>query len=95
MMQSASEVSGQFRTTRLRAGYEAGEVDAFVETVEEALRSLAPRITSEDVAWQRFRTVVLRPGYDRDDVDDYLTEAEHRLGELERWGWGAWPSHPA
>jgi DivIVA domain-containing protein len=94
-MESLSAVTADFRTTRVRAGYDAGEVDAFIETVEEALRSLVPRITSEEVARQRFRTAVLKPGYHKDDVDVYLTEAEHRLGELERWGWGAWPGHRA
>ena len=94
-MDSPAAVTAHFRTTRLRAGYDAGEVDAFVEAVEEALRSVVPHVSSADVAWRRFRTVVLKPGYHRDDVDDYLTEAEHRLGELERWGWGAWPGHSA
>ena len=71
----------RFRQTRFRTGYAAREVDAFVEAVEDALRSPTPRLDASDVAWQRFTPVTLRSGYRMDDVDDYLTEAEHRLIE--------------
>ena len=68
-----------FRPTRLRAGYAVDEVDAFVEAVEDALRSPMPRLDAADVAWQRFTPVMMKSGYRMDDVDDYLTEAEHLL----------------
>ena len=71
----------RFRQTRFRAGYAVDEVDAFVEVVEDALRSPTPRLGASDVAWQRFTPVVMKSGYRMDDVDDYLTEAEHRLSE--------------
>jgi len=71
----------RFRHTRFRTGYAVEEVDAFVEAVEDALRSPVPRLDASDVAWQRFTSVIVRPGYRRDDVDDYLTDAEHRLSE--------------
>jgi DivIVA domain-containing protein len=84
-MNAGSAVTTGFRSTRLRAGYDANEVDAFIEVVEDALRSPTPSISAADVAWQRFRSVLLKTGYRRDDVDHYLTEAEHLLGERERW----------
>jgi DivIVA domain-containing protein len=75
-----------FRHTRWRSGYDPGQVDEFVETVEDALRSPTPLLTSAEVARQRFTPVLLKPGYDMDDVDDYLADAEHRLTARERLG---------
>lgn len=72
-----------FRRTRLRPGYRPDEVNAFVESAEDALRSPSPVMTGSDVAWQRFTPVVLRSGYHKDDVDHYLTEVEHLLYERE------------
>jgi DivIVA domain-containing protein len=71
----------RFRLTRFRTGYAVSEVDAFVEAVEDALRSPTPRLDASDVAWQRFTPVMMKSGYRMDDVDDYLTEAEHLLSE--------------
>ena len=80
-MSTSASTDVRLRPTRLRTGYAADEVDAFIEAVEDALRSPTPRLGASDVAWQRFTPVMLRSGYRRDDVDDYLTEAEHLLSE--------------
>lgn len=82
-MRSDTAVTTDFRRTRLRPGYRPDEVKAFVESVEDALRSPTPRMSGADVAWQRFTPVLLRSGFHKDDVDLYLTEAEHRLYERE------------
>jgi DivIVA domain-containing protein len=73
-----------FRHTRWRVGYHPPEVDAFVETVEEALRSPAPQLDAFDVFWREFTTVRLKPGYHMDDVDGYLERAEKALEQRER-----------
>jgi DivIVA domain-containing protein len=83
----------QFRTTRLRPGYSREEVDEFIDSIEGALRSWTPQVSSGEVAWRRFSTVMMWPGYRRDDVDDYLTEAEHRLEERERGQLPVRPPH--
>jgi DivIVA domain-containing protein len=67
----------------LRPGYRPDEVNAFVESVEDALRSPTPLMTASEVAWHRFTPVGLKSGYHMDDVDHYLTEAEHLLHERE------------
>ena len=83
-MSTEAGTISQFRETRLRPGYRRVEVDEFIESVEDALRSWTPQVSSGKVAWHRFTSVLLRPGYNMHDVDDYLTDAEHRLEERER-----------
>lgn len=83
-MSTFSAMTTQFRPTLWRCGYDPDQVDAFVETVEDALRSPTPQVSASAVAWQRFTPVLLKPGYRMDDVDHYLEDAEHRLGERER-----------
>ena len=73
----------RFRHTRIRTGYAPDEVDAFVETVEDALRSPTPLLGAGDVASCQFTPVVLKTGYHMGDVDDYLSEAEHLLSARE------------
>jgi DivIVA domain-containing protein len=92
-MITETETISQFRETRLRPGYSREEVDEFIESVEDALRSWTPQVSSGEVAWQRFTPVMLKPGYNMNDVDDYLTEAEHRLEERERFQLPARPPH--
>jgi DivIVA domain-containing protein len=77
-----------FRQTRWRAGYDPTEVNAFVQTVEDALQSPTPQLDAFDVYWREFTTVRLRPGYHMDDVDSYLERAEQALGHRERRGHG-------
>lgn len=84
-MSTEAGTISQFRETHLRPGYSRAEVDEFIESVEDALRSWTPQVSSGEVAWHRFTPVMLRPGYNMDDVDDYLTEAENRLEERERF----------
>ena len=92
-MSTEAGTISQFRATRLRPGYSREEVDEFIESVEDALRSWAPQVSSGDVAWHRFTPVMLRPGYNMDDVDDFLTEAEHSLEERERFQLPVRPPH--
>jgi DivIVA domain-containing protein len=92
-MSTAAGTMSQFRATRVRPGYSREEVDEFIESVEDALRSWTPQVSSGEVAWQRFTPVILRPGYNMHDVDEYLTEAEHRLEERERFQLPARPPH--
>jgi DivIVA domain-containing protein len=65
----------RFRQTRWRAGYKPDEVDGFVESVDDALRSPAPRVSATDVARSRFTPVLLMRGYHMGDVDEYLDQA--------------------
>jgi DivIVA domain-containing protein len=82
-MSAHATLSPQLRQTKWRAGYAADEVERFIESVEDALRSPTPLLSARDVAWHRFTPVLMKPGYDMDDVDRYLAEAEHRLGKRE------------
>jgi DivIVA domain-containing protein len=84
-MDADTATVSQFRPTRMRRGYSRAEVDEFIESVENALRSWTPPVSSGEVAWRRFTPVMLSPGYRMDDVDEYLTEAEHKLEERERF----------
>jgi DivIVA domain-containing protein len=70
----------KFSTTRLREGYDQGEVDAFLKEIRETFLGIRkPFLTSGDVRNKQFSATVLRPGYDRDEVDAYLNEVELRL----------------
>jgi DivIVA domain-containing protein len=82
-MSSHATLRPHFRATKWRAGYAADEVERFIDSVEDALRSPTPLLSARDVAWHRFTPVLMKPGYDMDDVDRYLAEAEHRLGARE------------
>ena len=77
----------RFRETWFRTGYEPHEVESFVKSVEDALRSSAPRLAAADVTWHEFRTVAFTSGYRMDDVDDYLQRASRVLKEREGEQW--------
>ncbi|MFC6001786.1 DivIVA domain-containing protein, partial [Streptomonospora nanhaiensis] len=68
----------QFRTVRLRPGYNEDDVDTLLDRVEATLAGLqggppADRpVTAEEVENARFRTTRLSPGYDEDEVDEFL-----------------------
>ena len=83
MMRTILGEEHPFRQTRWRSGYDPTEVDAFVETVEDALRSPASGLNAFDVLWQDFTTVRLKPGYHMDDVDGYLQRAKQVLKQRE------------
>lgn len=62
----------QFKTVRLREGYDMTEVDDFLDQLvgeARAARSLAPLCDQV-----RLTTVRGRPGYDMDEVDRFLEE---------------------
>jgi DivIVA domain-containing protein len=84
MMRTILREEHRFRQTHWRTGYDPTEVDAFVQTVEDALCSPAPDLKAFDVLWQDFTTVRLKPGYHRDDVDGYLERANQVLKQRER-----------
>ena len=73
-----------FRPTLVLAGYDADEVESFVDLVELALQSPQPQLSASDVAKQRFSVVVLKMGYRMEDVDGYLDAAERALWQRER-----------
>jgi DivIVA domain-containing protein len=75
-----------FRRTLFRPGYAVDEVDPFVEVVDDALRSVSPRLGARDVAGREFTQVMLKPGYRIEDVDDYLDQSERWLHQREREG---------
>jgi DivIVA domain-containing protein len=70
----------KFSTTRLRPGYDMGEVDAFLNAIRDTFLGLRePPLTPDEIRNQRFSTVRLRPGYDEQEVDAFLDQAEARL----------------
>jgi DivIVA domain-containing protein len=75
----------QFSTTRLRPGYDEGDVDKLLDAVRDTfLGTREPPLTPEDVRNAQFTTTRLKPGYDEEDVDKFLDEVELRLA--------AWPA---
>jgi DivIVA domain-containing protein len=67
-------------TTRLRAGYDEGEVDAFLNDIRDTFLGVArQRLTPADIRDKQFTTTRLRPGYDKEQVDSFLNEIEARL----------------
>lgn len=81
-----------FTTTKLREGYDMGEVDDAVDRVFSALAEPVPTMSAEDVTTLRFTPVRLREGYDMDKVDGWLDQA---AAELDRAAGGAAPGTPA
>ncbi|SDU76448.1 DivIVA domain-containing protein [Jiangella alkaliphila] len=71
----------EFRTTRMREGYDLDAVDDFVDVVIDALdgRSAARGITPEQIEAEEFKVVRMREGYVMDDVDDWLDAAASEL----------------
>ena len=72
--------SARFSLTRLRPGYDIGEVDALLEGIRDTFLGVRqPPLTADEVRDQKFSTTRLRPGYDEAEVDAFLDEAEARL----------------
>ena len=71
----------EFRTTRMREGYDLDAVDDFVDVVIDALdgRSSGRSITPEQIEAEEFKVVRMREGYVMDDVDDWLDAAASEL----------------
>jgi DivIVA domain-containing protein len=74
-----------FSVTRLRPGYEAEEVDSFLEAIGDTFLGVRqPPVTASDVRNKIFKTTRLRPGYDEEEVDAFLDQAERRLATRQR-----------
>ena len=72
--------SRDFSTTRLRPGYDIGEVDAFVEVIRQTFLGISePSLTADEIRDKQFSTTRLRPGYDEEEVDAFLDVVELRL----------------
>ncbi|WP_158542811.1 DivIVA domain-containing protein [Phytoactinopolyspora halophila] len=71
----------EFRTVRMREGYDLDAVDDFVDQVIEALdgRPGGRGITPERIEAEEFKVVRMREGYSMDDVDDWLDAAAAEL----------------
>jgi len=70
----------RFRPTRLREGYDMGEVDAFLDDLCTLLRSGEP--IAGLIGEVRFTPVRLREGYDMDDVDSLLQHVASSVGSV-------------
>jgi DivIVA domain-containing protein len=74
-----------FSVTRLRPGYDPGQVDAFLEAVSDTFLGVRePPLTASEVRDKQFTTTRLRPGYDEEEVDAFLDETEWRLATRQR-----------
>lgn len=71
----------EFRTTRMREGYDLDAVDDFVDVVIDALegRPAGRSVTPEQIEAEEFKVVRMREGYVMDDVDDWLDAAAAEL----------------
>jgi hypothetical protein len=67
------------RATRLRVGYRADEVDAFLAELLAALDREPPGMAPYEVADARFRATYLRRRYRMQSVDEYLERAQRVL----------------
>ncbi|PSL01170.1 DivIVA domain-containing protein [Haloactinopolyspora alba] len=76
----------EFRTTRMREGYDLDAVDDFVDLVIDALdgRSSGRGVTPEQVEGEEFKVVRMREGYVMDDVDDWLDAAAAELRRMRK-----------
>ncbi|WP_281352424.1 DivIVA domain-containing protein [Phytoactinopolyspora alkaliphila] len=71
----------EFRTVRMREGYDLDAVDDFVDQVIDALdgRPGGKGITPDRIESEEFKVVRMREGYSMDDVDDWLDAAAAEL----------------
>ncbi len=76
----------EFRTTRMREGYDLDAVDDFVDAVIDALdgRGSGQAVTPEQVENEEFKVVRMREGYVMDDVDDWLDAAAAELRRIRK-----------
>jgi len=73
----------RLETTRVRPGYDQGEVNRFLEYAAAALTGAAPPLTAATVRETAFTTTQFRTGYDEEAVDFLLDEL---IAYLERYG---------
>ena len=64
-----------FPQTRIRPGYNIGDVDAFPGKIAEALNR-GEQVDPELIHRVQFGTTRLRPGYDEEVVDAFLDKVE-------------------
>lgn len=62
----------RFRLVRFGEGYDAQEVDDWIDRIQSALRTGDGSITADQVLQKRFTRTRFAEGYAMDDVDDYL-----------------------
>ncbi|TDE14100.1 DivIVA domain-containing protein [Jiangella asiatica] len=76
----------EFRTTRMREGYDLDAVDDFVDLVIDALegRAAGRSVTPEQIEAEEFKVVRMREGYVMDDVDDWLDAAAAELRRMRK-----------
>ena len=60
-----------FTSARFGPGYDAQEVDDFIDRCERAVRSGDGSITAQEVTETRFTPTRFREGYEMDDVDRF------------------------
>jgi DivIVA domain-containing protein len=66
-------LNSKFQATKFREGYDADEVDDYLDRVVATLRGNAAQpLTAEDVRNVQFARTKYREGYDIDEVDDLL-----------------------
>src|SRR5699024_381269 len=68
----AAVTQPRFRLVRFGEGYDAQEVDDWIDRIQSALRTGDGSITAEQVLQKRFTRTRFAEGYAMDDVDDYL-----------------------
>ncbi|GAA1934148.1 DivIVA domain-containing protein [Nocardioides hwasunensis] len=81
----------RFTTTKLREGYDTGEVDSLVDLVFLVLAHGEANLSPSSVENYRFTPTRLRDGYDMGEVDQWLDEAVVALADHRRKP-GAGPS---
>ena len=64
----------RFTSARFGPGYDAQEVDDFIDRCERAVRSGDGSITAQEVTEKRFTPTRFREGYDMDEVDRFLDD---------------------
>jgi DivIVA domain-containing protein len=73
--------NAQFRTTRLKPGYDEEGVDKFLDRLVAILRE-SERPDREELRNVQFATTRLRPGYAMQDVDGFLREITEAAAAL-------------
>ncbi|HEX7350376.1 DivIVA domain-containing protein [Brachybacterium sp.] len=64
----------RFTTSRFGAGYDAAEVDDFLDRCDRALAAGDGSVTAETVLGARFTETRFREGYDMSEVDAFLDD---------------------
>ena len=96
LLNAADVMNWKFQATKLRAGYDQGAVDAFLNRVVATLRALEPHavanpaggapssvLTSQEVHQTRLPLVRFRPGYLKEEVDALMAQIADTLQALE------------